>query len=66
MAPAPALDVFNAGNDTIELENAIFIGLGTGRLFFDQDGVGGVVAKHFATLGAGLVGTVGSGDFIVV
>ena len=84
---------YNVANDTIELENAIFIGLGagtlaagafntgtsatqaddrilfdtgTGRLFFDQDGLGGVAAQHFATLGAGLVGTVGSSDFFVV
>ncbi|GLK79744.1 calcium-binding protein [Methylopila turkensis] len=60
-----ATGAFNAGTAATEADDRLVYHAATGRLFFDQDGLGGSAAVHFATLSPNLGGLSGL-DFVVV
>jgi len=56
---------FRRGSVAVDDDDRILFNASTGALFYDEDGVGGTAAVQFARI-AGLTGTLGFEDFIIV
>jgi Ca2+-binding RTX toxin-like protein len=63
-AGALAAGAFNTGAGATQADDRIIYNSATGALLFDVDGVGGVAAVQFATIGTGLAMT--AADFFVI